>query len=546
MSVVIRRRSSTGAALDQAVEGIVSVGRATDNTVELPGLRVALHHLRLTPLSPISLRAESVSSADFWLNGRPGQRTADLVAGDQIDVGLHSLRVGVLGAQGPVVLEVLEQDAAGTPDSERAATTLAQTGWRPRRWAYGLLAAVLLLGLAMPLAMRYVPHPAALASWLPTDHLWSSGRVSNAHLGFGHDCRVCHVRLFEPVRDEQCLDCHAEVAAHIDDPAALRQAELQSRSCASCHFEHGGADVVLNRHDGLCVDCHGSPEDFASLDVAHAIEDFDRSHPPFRVQVGVRDDSGIGRQRQPLNAQTRDASGLIFPHDLHLDARGIRGPDGAEVLTCASCHSADRASFGFVALRFENDCQRCHQLEVDFAGESLRLPHADGAAVRTLLNEARLRAEVDPDSRKPAAPATVRQRPGESADRGDEVTALDSIDEVFDRRVCAKCHDVRQQPGRPLDVDAPDLRQSWMVHARFTHEPHQAMRCEACHAAGNSQDSNDLMLPQIETCRACHAAVDSLDRFETRCADCHRFHQAMRSHAGKFTGVLADEMGGRP
>jgi predicted CXXCH cytochrome family protein len=92
-------------------------------------------------------------------------------------------------------------------------------------------------------------------------------------------------------------------------------------------------------------------------------------------------------------------------------------------------------------------------------------------------------------------------------------------------------------------VVAPRLRQTWMVHARFTHAPHGAVACETCHDAGGSEDSDTLLLPQIETCRTCHGTVDSFDTFETRCADCHQYHQGSVLHHGKFTGMLADEPG---
>ncbi len=53
-------------------------------------------------------------------------------------------------------------------------------------------------------------------------------------------------------------------------------------------------------------------------------------------------------------------------------------------------------------------------------------------------------------------------------------------------------------PGEPVQVVAPRLRQTWMVHARFTHAPHGAVACETCHDAGGSEDSDTLLLPQIE------------------------------------------------
>src|SRR5690606_39051229 len=109
-----------------------------------------------------------------------------------------------------------------------------------------------------------------------------------------------------------------------------------------------------------------------------------------------------------------------------------------------------------------------------------------------------------------------------------------------ERRVCAKCHEVDKPEGAFARVREPLLRKTWMPMARFTHEPHQWVACDSCHAASVSADSNDLLLPQIESCRACHGGVDSSARIQSTCIDCHRFHQAADLTMSKFMGELAN------
>lgn len=544
MAIIIRRISEHGTVLDRQAGPEVSVGRATDNTIELPGLLVALHHLRLIAVSAVALRAKCVSGADISVNGKPGQRTADLVAGDEIGVGPHRIRVGVISAEGPLLLEVTEQSGAASTRSERGAMSLAEAGWRQRRWAYWGVGAVLSLALLFPLLLRMVPATTDLGRWLPTDRLWSSGRISNAHLGFGHECGACHVALFERVQDQACMACHDEVPAHSDDIDTLHQAGLDERTCASCHFEHSGPAGMISQHDGLCVDCHGRPQEYSTLVLSAAIADFHQSHPVFQVEVNLRDARQDQTLRTNLGPDTRDQTGLIFPHDLHLVDDGLRGPDGLTRLECGACHVQERGGLGFAPPRFEAHCQDCHQLDVDFAGSLVQLPHGDSDLVRASLVAALALAKERPPTERDASDSSdSRRRPGEQADRGEASPLINSIDEVFERRVCGKCHDVVRDPDVPARVRAPHLRDSWMVYARFDHQPHRAVNCASCHDAEASDDSDHLLLPQIDTCRTCHASIESAQQFETACVDCHRFHGGGIAHAGTVTGVRAGEPG---
>ena len=535
--ILVRRHAPDGAKTEQTVSGAITIGRATDNTIQLPGLLVALHHLRLTPATSLTLQLDCLSTVDVIVNGLVGQRTAVLAPGDELQVGGHRVRVSITESGG-LMLEVRERDPDQAGAGDDATTTLGEAGWRQRRPAVIGAVLVLLVCLVVPLILRAVSPPAWVGDWMPSDRWWTSGQISNAHLQFGVECGACHDRLFVRVRDESCLQCHAAVTHHGDDAQSMHDSGLDGQTCASCHFEHGDTHAVLPQHPALCADCHERPQDFAALRDAPAVFDFADGHPAFRVTATTMTETGPQSLRALLDESIEDVSGLIYPHDLHLDARGVRGPDGPEVLQCDDCHRPGPGAVGFEPMRFETDCQRCHQLDVDVGGLPFRLPHGDTDAVRTLLESA---VGMTPVAATEPDPVSDRRRPGERADRGEPGSAPDQIEEVFERRVCAKCHEIdRAKENQFARVREPLLRKTWMPKARFTHEPHQWVACDSCHAASVSGDSNDLLLPQIESCRACHGGVDSSASIQSTCIDCHRFHQAVDLTMSKFKGELAN------
>ncbi len=533
--ILVRRYAPDGAHTEQPINGELSVGRATDNAIQLPGLLVALHHLRLTPTGTSSLQLDCLSTVGVTVNGLVGQRTAVLMPGDEIVVGGHRIRLGVPDGGG-LMLEIRERDPDAESSDGETTTSLDAAGWRMRRPAVIAALVVTVLCLIVPLILRAVPAPPWVKNWVPTDRLWSSGQISNAHLQFGVECGTCHEKLFVKVRDEACLACHEGIAHHGDDREVMAHAGLEEQRCASCHFEHGGTHAVMPEHPAICTDCHAKPDRFPKLASTGAVKDFARAHPPFRVTVGVR--GQVESMRTLLEAGIKDHSGLIYPHDLHLDPKGVRGPDGLQVLQCADCHRPGPGAVGFEPLRFERDCQSCHQLDVDIGGLPFRLPHGDSDAVRALLQSAVGMAPVM--TAMSEADESGRRRPGERAERGDGSSTPDQINDVFERRVCAKCHEVDKPEGQASQVRHPVLRKTWMPMARFDHAPHQWVSCDTCHAASVSADSDDLLLPQIESCRTCHGGVDSAGSIQSTCIDCHRFHQAADLSMSKFKGELAN------
>jgi len=185
---------------------------------------------------------------------------------------------------------------------------------------------------------------------------------------------------------------------------------------------------------------------------------------------------------------------------------------------------------------FAAQCQRCHQLDVDVGGGSVRLPHGDNELARVaLLNAAKTTpavAPVDEDA--------TRRRPGDAAPRGSGALGpSELVDDVIGHRLCAKCHETVHEAGKPINTRPLMLEERWVQHARFTHEPHAWQKCDSCHDKQREAGVDVAALPSIESCRTCHGGVDSLGRLQSTCIDCHRFHEASR----RVMGVLADGAG---
>jgi predicted CXXCH cytochrome family protein len=77
-----------------------------------------------------------------------------------------------------------------------------------------------------------------------------------------------------------------------------------------------------------------------------------------------------------------------------------------------------------------------------------------------------------------------------------------------------------------------------MEKARFSHARHVNTGCGECHAAQTSANSEEVLMPGIETCRGCHGdETPTANKVASSCLSCHAFHThpvPMRSaEAGK-------------
>jgi hypothetical protein len=103
---------------------------------------------------------------------------------------------------------------------------------------------------------------------------------------------------------------------------------------------------------------------------------------------------------------------------------------------------------------------------------------------------------------------------------------------------CNRCHEFEVKEKNQLVPDRivpTAVPQVWFKHAVFDHNAHRAMKCQECHTGvENSKDSNDVLLPKMETCIKCHAPATSHGggaRYD--CAECHRYHNGDQPLQGK-------------
>ena len=107
--------------------------------------------------------------------------------------------------------------------------------------------------------------------------------------------------------------------------------------------------------------------------------------------------------------------------------------------------------------------------------------------------------------------------------------------DLFEKRVCVVCHDVRRSsPELPTEGDAvpwdvPPVRVSntWMPKARFDHGKHRTTQseCKDCHNVERSHRASDIAMPDIASCRKCHGGNEPTPgKVVSTCISCHGYH----------------------
>lgn len=534
------------------------IGRGTAQDIQLPDLRVAIAHAEIVRSGRNAVIAV-LPGASMQVNGAPAKEHK-LHGGDVIGIGRYQLVVLPGGDSADLQIDVEERISAREQKSRehtRLSMNLGEVLWSRRRLAWLLFLLVIIPGLALPAWLRFgqppvhatpaaeyvPPKPASgAAAALPTDHLWAPGTSSSAHAYFQKDCAKCHEAAFQRVRNEACLGCHRNTAAHVDDPHWLKLDDFAKARCEDCHREHKGDLGLVARHDAQCTDCHAKPaQRFPDIHLQPAA-DFSNHHPVFSPEV-ARYDSATRQFRwiqagedQPevLHSDTN----LKYPHDKHLDPKGIKSPTGKRVLGCGDCHVPDASGVSFQPIDMQKHCAECHRLDFDPDAPERTVPHAQPAQVVGVIRDYYARAALAGGITKPGAPEVVqlRRRPGEQLSPPQARAALDwadqqsavVVDEVFDKRVCGYCHAVTRtgDAALPWSVQPVMLAQHRLDHASFSHAAHRSEKCESCHAAGTSKLSTDVLMPEIKRCRDCHGDPGSVSKIQSSCVKCHGFHIA--------------------
>jgi predicted CXXCH cytochrome family protein len=525
--IVFQRRSQAGAIerKERLFDGeAVTLGRATDQVLHLKDRRVALRHARIVlrdgrPV--ISTRAPGGIVVNDTLC-----REAALAPGDEIRIGANVLRL----LEPPAGIDLAfsfeldaEAAAAESAGPEPYRLDLDSIGLTRRGWSWLGFGATLLLALLVPASgvLDGDTQAGLRAGPLPDDGFWLSGPLSRAHHNVGERCETCHRQPFQRVPNAACVDCHATVGRHFHVAGLVT--ELDTTRCAGCHAEHNEPATLIRRDDGLCVDCHADIEAVAgAIAKTENVTDFLDDHPSFLPD---------------------EQSALKFPHDTHLDAAGIDGPEGKRVvMACADCHRPQADGRRMQPVTMEAHCADCHRLDFDPAFPDATVPHTNAKTVLRRLIEYYSRSflELYPDPEATAAPARPVRVPGRVTDPRVRERLLQQAREraftvardLFERRSCHDCHEIRAT-GRaddPWEVEPAELKDVWMPAARFDHGRHatELSGCDSCHDAARSSAAGDVLMPGIAVCRDCHGSGDPhrnpAGLVQSGCILCHGFH----------------------
>ena len=544
----VTRKGKGSVAREESVHDgdVLTIGRATDQAICLPDLRVALAHARVSALGRGQYRVESLIVAGVRVDGEITQAT-NVGPGAKIEVG--STRLTVLAAprgyDAAIEVSTLDKGEQAAVKAGRARpTTLAQTRLGKRGPSWLLFALILGLCFGVPAASHFsAPLRAFLAhAHLPGTGFWNPGPLDSAHRKFGSDCTQCHQQPFVRVKNEACLTCHANTKAHAD-PAKFDFAALGDTHCRACHQDHQGANGMIRTDQALCSDCHADlKERLPNKTQLSDVGDFGTQHPEFRLNLPAWSADGkFAPQTTRWSADLKEMSGLKFNHQKHLAAKGLSTPDGHRVLTCADCHRTEPGGAKMQPIEFEGLCHQCHKLTFDTLDPEREVPHANPAGVIYTLDEYYAKRALEGGYADTRAPAGVQQRrrPGEASQISPQQKqealawardrAREAAHTVFTGKACVTCHTVTEptEAGQDWKIAPVRVSGAWYVDANFTHLKHSTMKCEDCHKnAPQSHESSDVLIPGIATCRECHGGAHADKKVQSTCIACHNYHRA--------------------
>jgi predicted CXXCH cytochrome family protein len=500
----------------------ITLGRATDQVINLKDRRAELEHARIVRAGGRFL-VSSRALTGVLVNGTVC-RDAPLAVGDALQIGANVVTL-IAPPAGFDLAFTFELDTSVDTRAVAApalALTLQEVGARMQPWAWALSIVVLIAALVVPWLSS--PQSGALLptrqTVLPSDHAWQSGPLHIAHANLSAKCESCHQRPFARVADQACLTCHATALHRHVSPQNRQPPVLAMTRCASCHREHDEPSTLARNDEQVCISCHANPQHPAQSGPA---ADFLRQHPAFAV------------------TRIRDESHLKFPHDVHLDPKGIKTTTSREVMTCAGCHEPQAGGARFQPITMQHHCQRCHSLSFDPRAPERNVPHAGPEIVLESLLEYYSSEYLQgyPDVLNTARPVRKVARPGvdlSAAQRARVLTRARAQAEItardlLERRACSVCHEVqRGKVASSWTVTPVTLRAVWMPKARFSHASHATSLtpCKTCHAAEKSKRATDMLMPAIESCRACHGGSHSAapTQIASSCTSCHDFHNA--------------------
>lgn len=581
---LITQRAAGGAPIvrERRVKGPqLNIGRSAENDIVLADLSVDPRHARLRLTGPGRALVESVGGLPFQSGGKDLQRIElDVAAQPELTFGEYQLKLEP-GDDGDVVVIVTREEADHVPSPSVFSLRASLFSRRRLAWTFGV--GILLVALLIPVFASGLFR----GEKIRPDQQWSTGPLAEAHAFLEADCNACHQKAFVAVRDTACMSCHEQkhplqqanfdadlqqrgspfspVAVPEHGTEGLPADELHDRlrkgtpptggwmgrvqsafnhptdRCASCHIEHTKATgpqgtaaptaprqakptlVVVN----TCESCHTQLKMRLSDTKLIDTPDWGK-HPKFRPQVTQDARDNAVAPRLWLTSNPREANGLIFPHDLHVDPLGGparqaiglgRTKPGASPVTCTSCHA--REGTDFKPVNMERDCEACHSLAFAQGPNGLaKLPHEEPEKVLAYLN----------------------QFYGGGGQGAGVMRAA-----FTGNGACVACHTITWKGSMPV-VARVHLSQDFMPRSDFNHmiEQHggksaDELVCRDCHrspalranpAATRAQpwrissNAADLMMPDKAQCDTCHGneKARKADSAPADCKTCHSFH----------------------
>ncbi|WP_296717515.1 cytochrome c3 family protein [Erythrobacter sp.] len=543
---------------DRVVEQTaLTIGRAAECDIHLPDLAVEQRHVRIDRQPDGTLAVEALGTLGFGLDGRVvTQGIIDPHTGGEIALGAARLAVAREGDD--TIAITIRQIAAdeGKGDALRGfALASALPSKRAMSWIFA--GAILLALLMVPVASHLLRDPVKndpetiVPGQVVMDAAWSAGALSLKHHELEDNCESCHVAAFESVQDETCISCHEGLGDHAKptrlaggmaplssgDALQWRIGEALGKEgplgCVSCHSEHEGPVRQKPASEAFCSDCHDALDTRLTDTALANAHDFGKEHPQFRpafyASFGAAKPVRASPDTKPI-----ERSGLKFPHDVHMDARGgaarmaLSLPDYGQPLECKDCHSLTADKISFKEVTMEDSCEGCHSLVSGrtASGAFSNLRHGD---VKDLAEDL---ARINPAPRP--ALASGRTRPGQfarggayAANFGRPMRAYIGLSNALSPGgICTECHLPTTKQGRPdlMPVNLPDR---FLTSGFFTHEAHRKEECTDCHAADTSKAATDLLIPDLKSCRDCHlgaTAVKTKKIVPSDCAMCHAYH----------------------
>ncbi|MEY4837813.1 MAG: hypothetical protein RLZZ475_1672, partial [Pseudomonadota bacterium] len=484
----------------------LTIGRAAENDIHLPDLAVEQNHVRLDLAADGTLVAAALGTLGFGLDGRVvTEGTIDPRTGGEIALGAARLAVA-RESDGNISITIRQVTPDEGKDDALRGFALASVLPSKRAMSWIFAGAIVLLLLLVPVGSYLLRTPVKndpegkTPGQVVMDAAWSTGDLSLRHHSLEDNCESCHVNAFESVQDETCVSCHKDTADHASMPRqakgmpalsagdALQWNIAQSLGkegplgCVSCHSEHEGKVRQQPGDEAFCSDCHDNLDSRLTDTKLADAHDFGKAHPQFRP-IFYASFGAAKPVRASLDAKPVERSGLKFPHDVHMDARGgaarmaVSLPRYGNPLECKDCHSLNADKIGFKEVKMEDACESCHSLVSGRTASGFsKLRHGD---IKDLAEDL---SRISTGPR--ATPASTRTRPGQfgrggtyAADFGRPVRAYIGLSNALSTGgICTECHIPTRKAGQ-ADLIPVNLPDRFLTSGFFSHEAHKKEDC---------------------------------------------------------------------